>query len=212
MSLTKSKDCDLILYTNPQSRGQIVRWMIEEIGADYRQEIIEYGEVMKSDKFLKINPMGKVPAIMHKGKSITECAAICAYLADAFPNANLAPPQMERAEYYRWLFFAAGPLEAAITNRSLKIEVSNEQQRMVGYGCYEKVLDVLSGAICANDYIAGDQFSAADVYVGSHVMWGMMFGTIEKRPEFEAYAAKLNKRIAYITASAIDMELIQNDN
>jgi len=209
MSLTESKDCDLILYTNPQSRGQIARWMIEETGADYRQEIIEYGEAIKSDDFLKINPMGKVPAIMHKGKAITECAAICAYLADAFPNANLAPPQTDRADYYRWLFFAAGPLEAAITNRSLKIEVTEEQQRMVGYGCYDKVLDVLSGAIKANDYIAGDQFSAADVYVGSHVMWGMMFGTIEKRPEFEAYVAKLTSRPAHKVASAIDSELMK---
>ncbi|PHS12137.1 MAG: glutathione S-transferase [Kangiella sp.] len=209
MSLTESKDCDLILYTNPQSRGQIARWMIEETGADYRQEIIEYGDAMKSDDFLKINPMGKVPAIKHKGKVITECPAICAYLADAFPDASLAPPQMERADYYRWLFFAAGPLESAITNRSLKIEISDEQQRMVGYGSYEKVLDVLSSAILANDYIAGEQFSAADVYVGSHVMWGMMFGTIDKRPEFEAYVAKLTSRSAQRAASAIDMELMK---
>ena len=209
MSLTESKDCDLILYTNPQSRGQIARWMIEETGADYRQEIIEYGETMKSDEFLKINPMGKVPAIMHKGKAITECAAICAYLADTFPNANLAPAQTDRADYYRWLFFAAGPLEAAITNRSLKIELTDEQQRTVGYGCYDKVLDVLSGAVRANDYIAGGQFSAADVYVGSHVMWGMMFGTIEKRPEFEAYVAKLTARPAHKVASSIDSELMK---
>ena len=208
MSLTKSKDCDLILYTNPQSRGQIARWMLEETGADYRQEIIEYGDAMKSNNFLKINPMGKVPAITHKGKSITECAAICAYLADAFPDANLAPPQADRADYYRWLFFAAGPLEAAITNRSLKIEVSDEQQRMVGYGCYDKVLDVLSKAVTTHDYIAGDHFTAADVYVGSHINWGMMFGTIDKRPEFEAYAAKLVERPAHKAALTIDMGLM----
>jgi len=208
MSLTESKDCDLVLYTNPQSRGQIVRWMLEETEADYRQEIIEYGDAMKSNNFLKINPMGKVPAITHNGKSITECAAICAYLADAFPDANLAPPQADRADYYRWLFFAAGPLEAAITNRSLKIEVSDEQQRMVGYGCYDKVLDVLSTAVTTHDYVAGDHFTAADVYVGSHINWGMMFGTIEKRPEFEAYAAKLTERAAHKAALAVDMGLM----
>ncbi|MCF6193433.1 MAG: glutathione S-transferase family protein [Kangiellaceae bacterium] len=208
MSLTTSKNCNLILYTNPQSRGQIARWMLEETGADYQQEIIEYGDAMKSDDFLKINLMGKVPVITNEGKSITECAAICAYLADAFPEANLAPPQTDRADYYRWLFFAAGPLEAAITNRSLKIEISDEQQRMVGYGCYDKVLDVLSKAVTMHQYIAGDHFTAADVYVGSHINWGMMFGTIEKRPEFEAYAAKLTKRPAYKAASAIDVGLM----
>lgn len=212
MSLTTSKDCDLIFYTNPQSRGQIVRWMIEETGANYRQEIIEYGDAMKSDEYLSINPMGKVPAIKHKGKAITECAAICAYLADAFPKANLAPALSDRADYYRWLFFASGPLESAITNRSLKIEVSDEQQRTVGYGSYQKVIDVLASAVTANKYIAGDSFTAADVYVGSHVIWGMMFGTIEKRAEFEDYAARLNGREAYKTASAIDMDLINQSN
>jgi len=210
MSLTEAKDCDLILYTNPQSRGQIARWMIEETAAGYRQEIIEYGDAMKSPDFLDINPMGKVPTIVHKGKVITECAAICAYLADAFPEANLAPAQTDRADYYRWLFFAAGPLESAITNRSLKIEVTDDQQRMVGYGSYEKVLDVLSKAVTTHEYIAGDKFTAADVYVGSHVNWGMMFGTIEKRPEFEAYAAKLTKRPAHKAASAIDMGLMSS--
>ena len=210
MSLTESKNCDLILYTNPQSRGQIARWMLEETGADYRQEIVEYGDAMKSGDYLKVNPMGKVPAIKHKGEVITECAAICAYLADAFPDAKLAPAQTQRADYYRWLFFAAGPVESAITNRSLKIEVSEQQQRMVGYGSYDKVLDVLSKAITKHDYIAGDQFTAADVYVGSHIIWGIQFGTIEERPEFRNYAAKMKDRPARKVAEAIDITLMSN--
>ena len=209
MSLTESKDCNLIFYTNPQSRGQIVRWMLEETGADYQQEIVEYGEPMKSAEYLNINPMGKVPAIQHNGHIITECAAMCAYLADVFPEANLAPKTTERADYYRWLFFAAGPVEAAITNRTLKIEVTDEQQRMVGYGSYDKVLDVLANAVSKNDYIAGRNFSAADVYVGSHIIWGMQFNTIESRPEFETYANKLKARPARKTAEALDIALMK---
>jgi len=209
MSLTESKDCSLIFYTNPQSRGQIVRWMLEETGADYRQEIIEYGDAIKSAKYLKINPMGKVPAIQHNGDIVTECAAMCAYLADAFPAMNLAPITTNRADYYRWLFFAAGPLEAAVTNRSLKIEITDEQQRTVGYGTYEKVLDVLADAVSKNDFITGKNFSAADVYVGSHIIWGMQFNTIESRPEFEAYANRLKARPARKTAEALDIALMK---
>ena len=118
----------LILYTNPMSRGRIARWMLEEIGAPYRTEIVEFGPTMKAPEYLAINPMGKVPAIRHGETVVTECAAICAYLADAFPDADLAPPLAERGAYYRWLFFAAGPLEAAITDRDLGMEPNITQQ------------------------------------------------------------------------------------
>ena len=99
---------DLIFYTNPMSRGQIVRWMLEEVGAPYEPRILDYGTTMKDTAYLAVNPMGKVPAIVHDGKVVTECAAICAYLADAFPAAGLAPDPADRADYYRWLFFTAG--------------------------------------------------------------------------------------------------------
>jgi glutathione S-transferase len=110
---------DLVLYTNPMSRGRIARWMLEEVGAPYRVEVLDYASGMKDAPYLSINPMGKVPAIVHRGKVVTECAAICAYLADAFPEAGLAPPPVERADYYRWMFFAAGPVEAAVTEQAL---------------------------------------------------------------------------------------------
>jgi glutathione S-transferase len=207
MSLTDSPDCDLVLYTHPWSRGQIARWMIEEAGAPYRQVVLDYRTSMKSDDYLSVNPMGKVPAITHRGAVVTECAAICAYLADAFPAARLAPPLADRARYYRWLFFAAGPLEAAVTDRNLKVAVSEEQERIVGYGNYERAVDVLAKAVASAPYIAGDSFSAADVYVGSHVLWGTQFGTLPKRPEFEQYASRLVERAAYRAAKAIDQEL-----
>lgn len=208
MPVSTSKDCDLVFYTNPQSRGQIARWMLEEVGADYQQVLLEYYKSMKSEDYKKINPMGKVPAIVHKGKVVTECAAICAYLADAFPDSGLAPPLNQRADYYRWLFFSAGPLEAAIVNRSLKVDVKQEQEVMVGYGNYDRVLDVLSSRLQSSAYVAGDEFTAADVYVGSHVLWGLQFGTMEHRDGFAEYASKLSQRAAFKLAKGIDEELI----
>lgn len=207
MPLTTSPTCDLVLYTHPWSRGQIARWMIEETGAPYRQVLLDYDSSMKADTYLAVNPMGKVPAITHRGTAITECAAICAYLADAFPAAQLAPSPADRASYYRWLFFAAGPLEAAITDRTLKVAVSPEQERMVGYGNYERTVDVLAQAVGSSPFMAGDVFSAADVYVGSQILWGTQFGTLPKRPEFEAYAQRLVQRPAYKSAKATDDEL-----
>jgi len=186
------------------SRGRIVRWMLEETGADYRTEILDYETTLKSPDYLAINPMGKVPAIRHGDTVVTECAAICAYLADAFPDAGLAPALGDRGAYYRWLFFAAGPLEAAATSRMLGIEPTAEQTKSLGYGTYANVLDTLAAAISASAFIAGDRFSAADVYVGSHINWGLQFGTIEERPGFADYWSRLSGREAYVRANAID--------
>ncbi|KQM84846.1 glutathione S-transferase [Sphingomonas sp. Leaf22] len=194
----------LTLYTNPMSRGRIARWMLEEVGAEYDVEMLGYGGSMKADAYLALNPMGKVPAIVHDGRVVTECAAICAYLADAFPAAGLAPTAEERADYYRWMFFAAGPLEQAITNRSLGVTPSEDQQRIVGYGDYDRVVAVLEQAVSAHDYIAGDRFTAADVYVGSHVMWGTQFGTLPKLDPFMAYIGRLAARPAHVRASELD--------
>jgi glutathione S-transferase len=182
--------------------------MLEEVGAEYEQEILEYGTSMKSEEYLKINPMGKVPTIVHNGHVVTECSAICAYLADAFPEKKLAPELSKRAEYYRWLFFSAGPLEAAIVNRSLEVAVKKEQETMVGYGNYDRVLDVLSQRLLDSPYIAGDEFTAADVYVGSHVLWGLQFGTMDIRDGFKEYAARVSNREAFKAAKKIDEQLI----
>lgn len=200
---------DLTFYTNPMSRGQIVRWMLEEAGAPYETELLDYGTTMKDDEYLAINPMGKVPAIVHGGKVVTECPAICAYLADAFPDAGLAPTDEERADYYRWLFFAAGPVEQAITNKSVfGADPTEEQQRTLGYGSYDRVVAALEGALTGRDYVCGDRFTAADVYVGAMVDWGIQFGTLPSRPSFEAYAARLRERPAYRRAKEIDQALM----
>ena len=199
---------ELIFYTNPMSRGQIVRWMLEEVGAPYEPRVLGYGTTMKGADYLAINPMGKVPTVVRNGKVVTECAAICAYLADAFPEAGLAPDAADRADYYRWLFFAAGPVEQAITAKQFGLEPDADQQRMAGFGSLPAALDALESAVTGKAYVAGDRFSAADVYVGSQIDWGLQFGTIASRPAFEAYVAALRDRPAYKRAKEIDNALI----
>jgi glutathione S-transferase len=201
---------DLILYTNPMSRGRIARWMLEEIGQPYRTELLDYGTTMKAPAYLAINPMGKVPAIRHGDTVVTEGAAICAYLADAFPQAGLAPPPGDRLRgpYYRWLFFTAGPVEAAVSNTALGFVVPEGRGRMMGYGSLADVMNALEGAVSQTAYVAGDSFTAADVYVGSQIGFGMQFGTIEKRPVFERYWERLSQRPAAVRAKAIDDALV----
>ena len=198
----------LTFYTNPMSRGQIIRWMLEETGAEYQQEVIEYGPQMKSTEYLAINPMGKVPAIKHGDSVITECAAICAYLADVFPDAKLSPAVDNRAEYYRWLFFSAGPLESAITNNSLGFETDDKQQRMAGYGNYDLALGVVDRFLGSREYVCGDAFTAADVYLGSQIDFGLMFGSIDATDNFNTYAERLRARPAYQAAKKKDMALM----
>lgn len=200
---------ELVFYTNPQSRGRLVRWMLEEVGAPYRTQVLEYGTSMKSPEYLAINPMGKVPAIVHGSQVVTECAAICTYLAEVFPEAGLAPRPEERGSYYRWMFFAAGPLEQAITDKKMfEVEPDAEKQMMAGYGTYTGALDNLSQWLKANAFVTGERFTAADVYVGAQINWGINFGTIEKRPEFADYAARVTDRDAFRRAMAADDALV----
>lgn len=198
---------DLIFYTNPQSRGRIIRWMLEEVGAPYETEIISYEE-MKSDRYLAVNPMGKVPAVKHRGRVVTECAAICAYLADVFAHANLGPNEDEKADYYRWLFYAAGPVEHAVTNNYAKWEPAPEQHRMFGYGSFDKVVSTLDELFSLRDYVCGDCFTAADVYLGSQIMFPLQFGMLPDRESFIRYRDRLQAREAYKRANAIDEKII----
>lgn len=195
---------ELVLYTNPMSRGRIARWMLEESGAGYRAEIVAYGDAMKGADYRGINPMGKVPALRHGQAIVTETPAICAYLADAFPEAGLAPPPNERAAYYRWLFFAAGPLEAAVSNKAAGLEATPDKQRMMGYGTFVAVMETLERALSKRHFIAGNRFTAVDVYLGSHIGWGLRFGTIEQRPAFQDYWSRLADRPAYTRATELD--------
>lgn len=198
----------LTFYTNPMSRGQIARWMLEEVGEPYEQVIVAYGEAMRAPDYLRLNPMGKVPTITHGPHIVTEAAAICMYLADAFPQAELAPPLEGRANYYRWLLFAAGPLEQAIVNKSFGWEPDSPQaQGRLGFGSFDRTVGVLEQWLTGRSYICNDRFSAADVYVGAMVDWGLKFKTLPALPAFETYITPLRERAAYRRAKQIDAEL-----
>ena len=198
----------LTFYTNPMSRGQIARWALHEAGAKYEQVLLEYGTTMQGKDYLHINPMGKVPAIVHDGKTVTEGAAICTYLAEVFPDSGLTPTTEERADYYRWIFYAAGPVEAAISNKSMGFEVEAEAERSIGYGNYDRVVDVLDQKFSVDTYVCGNRFTMADVYVGAQIIWGTQFETLPKRDSFAAYAERLTQRDTYLEAKAVDDTLI----
>ena len=198
-------------FTNPMSRGQIARWALHEAGADYDQVLVDWAD--KPAALVAANPMAKVPTLVHHAaggdRVITECAAICAYLAEAHPQAGLLPEAAEMADYFRWLFFAAGPVEQAVVARSMGWEVPAERQGMVGFGSYDRVLDTLEAHLTGRDFVCGARFTAADVYVGSQVDWGLTFGSIPPRPAFVAYAERLQARPAYKAAKGIDAALIE---
>ena len=200
----------ITFYTNPMSRGRIVRWMLEEVGEPYETVLLDYGTTMKSPDYLAVNPMGKVPAIRHGQTVVTEAAAICAYLAEMFPDRGLAPPpgNQRRGPYYRWLFFAAGPIDAVISNTAMGFSVPPEKEAMMGYGSPERALGTIEQALSASPYLCGDQFTAADLYVGSQLGFGIMFGILEKRPAFEDYVGRLQSRPAAKRANELDDALM----
>jgi glutathione S-transferase len=190
---------ELVFYSSPMSRGRIVHWMLEEVGAPYRFEVVNLEtQDQKTPTFLAINPMGKVPAILHRGTVVTECGAICAYLADAFPAARLAPPTDSplRGTYYRWLFFGGNCVEAAVIDRMLS-RPTPSRPGAVGYGSYEDTIATLAKALSPGPYILGAQFSAADVYIGSQIAFGMMVKALEPQPVFNDYVNRLQARPAY---------------
>jgi glutathione S-transferase len=197
----------LTFYTNPQSRGRIARWMLEEVGHPYETVVLDYYTSMKAPDYLAVNPMGKVPALVHDDKVITENAAICTYLAMAFPRAGLMAK--DTAAYFRWMFFGAGPLEQAVVNTAFGWLTEGQQaKRRAGYGDLHDVLAALTGHLAAHDYVADDRFTAADVYLGSQIGWGMQFGTIPANEAFTAYWTRLKDRPARLAADAKDSALI----
>lgn len=201
----------IVFYTNPMSRGRIARWMLEEVGRPYRTTVLAFGPEMKTPEYVALNVMGKVPTITHNGTVVSETGAICAYLADAFPEAGLAPATARRGDYYRWMFFMAGPCEAAAIDGALGLDITPEQRRG-WYGSADAVLDALERAVSAHEFIAGDTFSAADVYCGAQIGMGIRFGSIEKRPAFVDYWSRISSREGYIRATELDDALMPERN
>lgn len=200
---------EIVFYTHYWSRGRVARWMLEEVGAPYRTVLLDYGTTMKEPDYLAINPMGKVPALTHRGVTVTETAAICAYLADAFPQAGLAPERDDpaRGAYYRWMFFSAGPVELAVTLHNLGVTVAQDKRTMVGTGSSGDVADILAALLKDREFILGDRFSAVDVYLGSQISWGTRFQTLPAREAFVPYLERIMSRPAALRALAIDEEL-----
>ena len=204
----------ITLYTHPMSRGRMARWMLEECAADYEVQVLQYGTSMKDAAYTTLNPMGKVPTIRHGNTVVTEAAAICAYLADQFPARKLAPPanSPERGTYYRWLFFGAGPVEAAVTAKALGLLAPEDKRVTAGYGTYDDVMNTLEfaarHALSRGGFLCGD-FSAADLYLAAQLHWGMQFNIIEKRPLFTQYAQPIVERPACVKANALDDQLAE---
>ncbi|WP_210529224.1 glutathione S-transferase family protein [Rubellimicrobium arenae] len=196
----------LTLYTNPMSRGRMARWMLEEVGEPYEARILDYGPMMKAPEYRAINPMGKVPALVHDGIVVTEVPAILSYLAESFPQAGLMPE--DRAGFYRWMFFGAGPLEYSVANASMGFEVPRDRRGMMGYGCLEDVVATLAAHLEGRSYFCGDRFSVVDVYVGSQIGFGLRFGTLPSEPALAAYWEGIKDRPAAVKAAEIDDRLL----
>jgi glutathione S-transferase len=203
---------DITLYTNKMSRGRIVHWMLEELGEPYQVEWLDYGPNMKSGKYLAINPMGKVPALKHGDGIVTETAAILTYLADAFPEKGLIPAHgtAARAAFFRWMFFIAGPLEAATTNAFLQLEtpeltpLGTYAKGFLGYGSLDLTLNTLDNHLNTNPYLCGQHFTAADIYLASHLAFGIGYTkAYSPRDTFKAYLERLNQRPAKLGAESL---------
>jgi glutathione S-transferase len=193
----------LVFYHNPMSRGRIVHWMLEEVGVPYETRVVDFEKrEQKSPAYLALNPMGKVPAIVHGDTVVTETAAICAYLADAFPRAGLAPPSGDhaRGKYYRWFFFAAACLEPALVDRMIA-RPPVEREGVLSYGNYESTLGALEAALAPGPWILGERFSAADLYVGAQIGWGLRTKSLEPRPAFQQFSERCAQRPAFKRAN-----------
>jgi glutathione S-transferase len=200
---------NITLYHAAPSRSSIVLWMLEELGEPYDIKLLSLakGDNRKAD-YLMLNPMGKVPALVHNGVVITELAAICTYLADEFPKAKLNVPvgTPRRGVYLKWLFFGPGCLEPAVTDRAAPRK-EEPRRAMLGYGDFDTTMNVLAQAVAKGPWLMGEQFTAADVVIGANIRWGMMFKMIPERKEFTDYAARIAARPAALRAEAKDKEL-----
>jgi glutathione S-transferase len=190
---------EVVFFSSPRSRGRIAHWMLEELNAPYRYELVNLDtQDQKAPAFLAVNPMGKIPAIVHRGTVVTECGAICAYLADAFPHAGLAPAvdSPQRGTYYRWLFFGGTCVEAAVIDRMLA-RPPGSMPRALSYGSYDDTMVTLAAALAPGPYLLGETFSAADVYIGSQISFDLMTKGLDPRPAFTRYLQRLEERPAY---------------
>lgn len=200
---------EIVFYHHPFSRGRIVRLMLEEVGAPYRVVVVDVSKgEQKTPEYLELNPMGKVPMIVHRDTVVTEAAAICAYLADAFFDRGLAPSLDDptRGTYLRWLFFGAGCFDPALRDRQL--DRPGGRPSALGYGTFDDTVDTVEKALQPGPFLLGERYSAADVYLSSLLGYAMVMAkVIAPRPAFETYLARVRERPASQRAAAKDTEL-----
>ncbi|WP_305096628.1 glutathione S-transferase family protein [Croceibacterium aestuarii] len=198
-------------FYNPMSRAQIARWALHEVGADYDPVLVRWDD--KPAAFVAANPMQKLPTIIHhldgKDQVVTEAAAICHYLALTHRDAGLLPTGQEQGDYFRWLLFAAGPVEQAVTSKAMGWNPTDRQEMTVGFGSFDRTIDALDGWFADHDYVCGSRFTMSDVYVGSAVDWGLQFGTMPERTALKAYAERCRARPAYQEGKRIDTAEMQ---
>ena len=196
-------------FFNPMSRAQIARWALHEAGADYEPVFVAWDA--KPAALLAANPMGKLPTVVHHhgghDHAVSEAAAVCHYIAE-MSAPELLPSAEEKADYFRMLFFAAGPVEQAVTNKAFGWNPDEKQELSVGFGNFDKTIGALGWWFASHDYVCGSRFTMADVYVGSAVDWGLQFGTIPAGDSLTAYAERVRARDAYQAGKAIDNALI----
>ena len=195
---------DLTLYHAAPSRSSIVLWMLEELGEPYDVHLLNFSKgENRAPAYLAINPMGKVPALKDGDATLAEAAAICAYVAERYPDAKLAPALGDplRAKYLYWLFFAPGCVEPAMVQIATKIEMNPVA---AGWGEAQRVFDVLDVALADGPWILGEKFSAADIAIGSALNFCVrLFKMVPSRPSFDAYIDRCTKRPAFQRAEKI---------
>ena len=203
----------LTLYHASPSRSSIVHWMLEELGEPYKLEVLNLraGDQRKP-AYLAINPMGKVPTLKDGDVVVSEVAAICCYLADTYPKAKLAPPigDKRRGEYLKWLFYGPSCLEPAMIDKALNRPPA--PRTTAGWADYDTVVEVLRSAVGAREYLLGEQFTAADVVIGSGLRWGMLFKMFPELPEFVTYVDRLKARPAMQRQLAKDEEFAKQQS
>ena len=192
------------LYWSPRSRSFAALWLMEEAGKPYERVLTDISTgAQRRAEYLAINPMGKVPALKDGEATIAESAAICAYVAERYPDARLAPPLGDplRAKYLQWLFFSPGCIEPALIQIFTKIEVPTST---AAWGSATQVFDVLDAALGKGPWILGEEFSAADIVVGSGLNFAVrLFKMVPSRPSFDAYIARCVARPAFQRAEKI---------
>lgn len=189
----------MVLYTHPKTRGRNVVWMLEECGAEYETVLVNLSSGLQDPDFLAINPMGKLPALQYGDAVITEAAAIITFLADLYPQAQLAPSvgTAERGGYYRWLFFSVNSVEAALMEAAFHFNITPDMRKTLGYGSLERVLQTIDSQLAKQPYLLGNAFQSCDLVLSGLLMLAIRSKTLTPTAAMQDYLARIMARPAF---------------